>query len=166
MGQNFAVNLKGIQSATSRLKAYVKKSPLSKSSFFSQKLGLSLYLKWESEQEIKSFKIRGALNKILTLSDKEKSNGLIAASAGNHAQGVALAGHLLNIKTKIVMMTQASKVKVEATKKWGAEVILKGQNYDESYQYAQSIKRDRVFIHPFADPRVIEGQGTLGLRDF
>ena len=166
MESNFAVNFKGIQSAESRLKPYIKKTPLSKSDFFSQKLGISVFFKWETEQDIKSFKIRGALNKILTLTEKEKSHGLIAASAGNHAQGVALAGHLLNIKTKIVMMEQASKVKILATKKWGAEVILKGQNYDESYQYAQSIKRDSVFIHPFADPKVIEGQGTLGLEIF
>ena len=166
MEKAFFVSPQGIQSAESRLKPYIKKSSLLRSDFFSERLKTNVFFKWETEQDIKSFKIRGALNKILTLTEKEKSHGLIAASAGNHAQGVAFAGKLLNIKTRIVMMENASKVKISATKKWGAEVILKGKNYDESYQYAKSIKGGSVFIHPFADPKVIEGQGTLGLEIF
>ena len=160
------ISFSDIQQAERRIAPLVKKTKLSRSDYFSQKLGLNLFLKWENEQEIKSFKIRGALNKILSLSEEEKSKGLIAASAGNHAQGVALAASYLNIKACVVMMETASKVKVEAAKKLGAKVILKGKSYDESYNYAQSIKGDSVFIHPFADPHIIAGQGTAGLEIF
>lgn len=155
-----------IQQAQTRLTPFVKKTGVTNSVYFSQKLGTNLFFKWENEQKIKSFKIRGALNKILSLTNKEKAQGLITASAGNHAQGVALAASYLNIKARVVMMETASKVKVESTKKLGAEVILKGKNYDESYKYAQTIKGDSVFIHPFADSQIIAGQGTLGVEIF
>jgi len=155
-----------IQQAESRLAPLVKRTRMTKSVYFSQKLRINLFFKWESEQEIKSFKIRGALNKILSLTDREKAQGLIAASAGNHAQGVALAANRLQLKARVVMMKTASKIKVEAAKKFGAEVILRGKNYDESHRYAQSIKGDSVFIHPFADTQIIAGQGTIGLEIF
>ena len=153
-----------IQQAESRIAPLVKKTKVTRSAYFSQKLGIHLFFKWENEQTIKSFKIRGALNKILSLTNKEKTQGLIAASAGNHAQGVALAANHLNIKARVVMMETASKVKVEAAKRFGAEVILKGKNYDESYSYAQSIKGNSIFIHPFADSQIIAGQGTVGVE--
>ena len=153
-----------IQQAESRLKTLVKKTKVTKSAYFSKKLGINLFFKWENEQKIKSFKIRGALNKILSLTEEEKAQGLIAASAGNHAQGVAFSADYLNIKARVVMMETASKVKVEATKKLGAEVILKGKNYDESYSHAQFIKEDSIFIHPFADSKIIAGQGTVGIE--
>ena len=89
---------------------------------------------------------------------------MIAASAGNHAQGVALVAHHTKTKARVVMMEQASQVKISATRKWGAEVLLKGKTYDESYRYAQQIKGSSVFIHAFADPLVIAGQGTVGLE--
>jgi len=114
------LSFKDIQLARERLKPYIKKTSLSKSDYFSDKLGLSVFLKWETEQEIKSFKIRGALNKILSLTKEEQSRGLIAASAGNHAQGVAFAAKLLGINARVVMMKKASKVKAQATKKLGA----------------------------------------------
>ena len=155
-----------IQQAQTLLAPFIKKTRVTNSAHFSQKLAINLFFKWENEQKIKSFKIRGALNKILSLTNKEKAKGLIAASAGNHAQGVALAASYLNIKARVVMMETASKVKVESTKKLGAEVILKGKNYDESYKYAQSIKGDSVFIHPFADSKIIAGQGTVGIEIF
>ena len=158
------VNFKDIQQAEKRLSPLVAKTSLSQSDYFSKKLSCHVFLKWEIEQKIKSFKIRGALNKIFSLTEEEKARGLIAASAGNHAQGVALASRLLNIKARVVMMETASKVKVSATKNLGAEVILKGKTYDESYTYAQSIKGDSIFIHPFADSKVIAGQGTVGLE--
>ena len=158
------VSFSDIQEAKTRLTPLVKKTKVTISDHFSQKLGIKLFLKWENEQKIKSFKIRGALNKILSLTEEEKAQGLITASAGNHAQGVALAASHLNIKARVVMMETASKVKVEATKRLGAKVILKGKNYDESYNYAQSIKGSSVFIHPFADPKIIAGQGTVGLE--
>ena len=160
------VSFSDIQQAESHLAALIKITRMTKSVYFSQKLGINLFFKWENEQEIKSFKIRGALNKILSLTDQEKAKGLIAASAGNHAQGVALAANYLQIKARVVMMENASKVKVKAAKKLGAEVILKGKNYDESYRYAQSIKGNSIFIHPFADSQIIAGQGTVGLEIF
>lgn len=158
------VSFSDIQQAEIRLRSLVKKTQVTRSDYFSRKLGINLFFKWENEQNIGSFKIRGALNKIFSLTDKEKAQGLIAASAGNHAQGVALAASYLNIKARVVMMETASQVKVLATKKLGAEVILKGKNYDESYRYAQSIKGDSVFIHPFADSQIIAGQGTIGIE--
>ena len=160
------VNFQDIQAAEKCLASYIKKTKLSRSNYFTQQLGLSLFFKWETEQKTKSFKFRGAINKILALTEKERACGLIAASAGNHAQGVALAAQLFNIKARVVMMKTASKVKILATEKWGAKVILKGKNYDESYQYAQSIKGDSIFVHPFADPYIIAGQGTAGLEVF
>ena len=159
-------SFKDIQLAEEKLKPYIKKTTLSQSKGLSNSLGASVFLKWETEQEIKSFKIRGALNKILSLTKEEQSRGLIAASAGNHAQGVALAAQILSIKARVVMMKKASKVKVEATKEKGATVILEGKNYDESYEYAKSIKGDSLFIHPFADPYIMAGQGTLGFEIF
>ena len=158
------ISFKDIQSAEKRLSSFISKTTLSQSDYFSKKLSSHIFLKWETEQKIKSFKIRGALNKIFSLTEEEKSRGLIAASAGNHAQGVALASQLFDIKARVVMMESASKVKVSATKKLGAEVILKGKTYDESYAYAQSIKGDSIFVHPFADSEVIAGQGTVGLE--
>ena len=160
------LNFFDIEQAHERLAPWIKKTRVTKSDHFSQRLGVHLFFKREDEQKIKSFKIRGALNKILSLTDPQKAQGVIAASAGNHAQGVALAASFFNIKARVVMMETASKVKVEATKKLGAEVILKGKTYDESYQYAKSIKRDSIFIHPFADTQIIAGQGTIGIEIF
>ena len=159
------VTLKDIEEARGRLKGLVKKTKVTKSEFLSEKLGIEVFFKWENDQEIKSFKIRGALNKILSLSDEEKKRGLIAASAGNHAQGVAFAASYLKIPARIYMMEGASKVKVEATKKYeGVEVILKGKSYDESYEWALKEKGEGTFIHPFLDPLVVAGQGTVALE--
>ena len=155
-----------IQKARHKLSPFIKKTRLSRSSYFSQKIGSNMFFKWESDQDIKSFKIRGALNKIFSLNEVQKSKGLIAASAGNHAQGVAFAAARLKIKARVVMMEGASRVKISACRKLGAEVILKGKTYDESYRYAQSIKGDSVFIHPFSDSQIIAGQGTVGMEIF
>ncbi len=159
-----SVSLLDIQKAQKRIQPFVKKTSLKKSDFFSEKMGKNVFLKWETEQEIKSFKIRGALNKVFSLEEEEKKRGLIAASAGNHAQGVSLAAHYSKVKACVVMMETASKVKIEAARHFGAKVILKGKTYDESYDYARSIQGDSIFIHPFADPLIIAGQGTLALE--
>ena len=153
-----------IEKSASKITPFVKKTSLTFSPYFSRLFNTNLFFKWESEQEIKSFKIRGALNKILSLSEEEKKRGLITASAGNHAQGVAWAARHAKTKARVVMMKTASKVKIEAAKKYGAEVLLEGKTYDESYAYAQSVKEDSLFIHPFADPLIIAGQGTIGLE--
>ena len=158
------ISLLDIQKAQKKILPFVKKTTLKKSPFLSQQLGIPLFLKWETEQKIKSFKLRGALNKILSLSDQEKKRGLIASSAGNHAQGVSLAAHYAQTKARVVMMETASKVKVKAAKKLGAEVILKGRTYDECYEHALSIQGDSVFIHPFFDSLIVAGQATVGLE--
>lgn len=153
-----------VQQAQQRVAAYVKKTSLTKSDFFSKKIGQEIFLKWETEQEIKSFKLRGALNKVFSLTDEQRKKGLIAASAGNHAQGVSLAAHYAKAHARVVMMKTASKIKIEGTKKFGAEVILKGSTYDECYAYAKSIQGDSIFIHPYADSFIIAGQATIALE--
>ena len=158
------VALKDIQKAQALIGPFIKKTSFTLSSSLSTNKSSNFFFKWENEQKIKSFKIRGALNKILSLDDRKKTQGLIAASAGNHAQGVALASRYAQTKARIVMMETSSQTKIDATIKMGAEVILKGKSYDESYKHAQEIKGDSTFIHAFADPFVIAGQGTVGLE--
>ncbi len=122
------------------------------------------FLKAECLQRSGSFKVRGAYNKISRLSDDEKSRGVIAASAGNHAQGVALAARLHNIKATIVLPEFAPLTKVQATKAQGAEVILKGASFDEAVQYSRELEKERglTYVHAFDDDLVIAGQGTIG----
>lgn len=160
------VSFSDIQRARDVLAPYIKPSSLSRSDSLGAEAGTKLFFKWESDHRIKSFKIRGALNKILSLSESERKKGLITVSAGNHAQGVALASQLAGVKARVVMMETASKVKIKATESFGAEVILKGKNYDLSYTLAESLKGDSLFIHPFADPLIIAGQGTMALEVF
>ena len=161
-----SISFSDIEKSAKQITPFIKKTSLTRSAYFSQIFNTNLFFKWENEQEIKSFKIRGALNKILSLSPEEKKRGLIAASAGNHAQGVAWAARHTGTKARVVMMKTASKVKIEAAKKYGAEVLLEGKTYDESYAYAQSVKGDSLFIHPFADPLIMAGQGSIGLEIF
>jgi len=128
--------------------------------------GQPVHLKLENLQRTGSFKERGALNKILTLSDHDKKRGVIAASAGNHAQGVAYHAHQNGIAAKIVMPVMTPLVKVNATRGYGAHVVLHGDGYDEAYEHARSLAESEqlAFIHPFDDPTVISGQGSLGLE--
>lgn len=125
-----------------------------------------VHLKLENQQMTGSFKIRGATNKIASLTDAEKKMGIIASSAGNHAQGVALAASKLGVKSTVVMPRGAPLVKIEATKNYGAEVILHGDIYDEAYEHAKKLQAERglIFVHPYNDPYVIAGQGTIGLE--
>lgn len=129
-------------------------------------MGLPLYLKLENLQRTGSFKERGALHKLLALAETERRRGVIAASAGNHGQGVAYHAGVLGIPAEIVMPMAAPQVKVAATRAYGAEVILDGASYDEACEEALRRQREqgRVFIHPFDDPEVIAGQGTIGLE--
>lgn len=126
----------------------------------------NIHLKLENRQLTGSFKIRGSLNKISSLSDVEKKRGVIAASAGNHAQGVAMSSQLFGVKSKIVMPLAAPLIKVSATRSYGAEVILHGRYFDEAFKKAQEIAQQEnlVFVHPYQDPAVIAGQGTIGLE--
>ena len=125
-----------------------------------------IWLKFENEQRTGSFKIRGAVNKMTSLSESERTRGVVASSAGNHAQGVAFAAQQIGVKATIVMPVNAPIVKVNATRGYGARVILHGDYYDEAYAKARELERDEglVFVHPFEDPLIVAGQGTIGLE--
>ena len=152
--------------ARERLNTVITKTKLIYSNIFSNETGNEVYIKPENLQRTGAFKIRGAYNKIAKLTEEEKKRGVIAASAGNHAQGVALAAQKLGIKAVIVMPKHTPLIKVEATKRYGADVILTGEVYDEAYEYARKLqeKEGYTFVHPFDDEDVIEGQGTIALE--
>ena len=152
--------------ARERLVTVINKTKMIHSDVFSEESGNQVYIKPENLQRTGSFKLRGAYNKMTKLSDEEKSKGVIASSAGNHAQGVAYAAQKLGIKAVIVMPQHTPLIKVEATKKYGAEVVLHGDVYDDAYKKACELqeKHGYVFIHPFDDEDVIEGQGSIALE--
>jgi threonine dehydratase len=160
------VSLSSIQTARARIGEAIHVSPCQLSHHLSQLTGLPLHLKLENLQRTGSFKERGALNKLLTLSETERKRGVITASAGNHAQGVAFHAGARGIRAQIVMPLATPQIKVAATRSYGAEVILHGANYDEAYEEAmrRRIEEGRTFIHPFDDPDVISGQGTIALE--
>jgi threonine dehydratase len=160
------VTLEKIQAARARLSGRVASTPCRKSMRLSERHGNSIYLKLESLQPTGSFKERGACNRILLLSDAERSRGVIAASAGNHAQAVARHAAVLGIAATVVMPETTPLVKVTAARRLGAEVVLHGQSYDEASERALELVRERglTLIHPFDDPEVIAGQGTIGLE--
>ncbi len=144
----------------------IKKTPLIHSPVFSEITGSEVYLKAEFRQRTGSFKIRGAYYKIKSLSDEEKKHGVVAASAGNHAQGMAFASSLEKISCTIVMPKNASPAKVAATRGYGANVVLEGVNYDESFAKAKEISKETgaTLIHAFDDPQIIAAQGVIGLE--
>ena len=146
-----------------RIYDLVKVTPLHYLDNLSDRLGVNVHLKREDFQKIHSFKLRGAYNKIKNLSESQLKSGIITASAGNHAQGVALAAKQLGIKAVIVMPTSTPDLKVDAVRHLGAEVVLFGSSFDESYDYAQTLskKKSLTMIPPFDDPDVIAGQGTI-----
>lgn len=141
-------------------------SPLDEAAGLSARLDNRVLLKREDLQPIFSFKLRGAYNKIYQLSDSEREKGVIAASAGNHAQGVALAGSRLGVKATIVMPKTTPGIKIEAVRKLGGRTILHGDTYDEAYEHAQELAAEKgmTFVHPYDDPDVIAGQGTIGME--
>lgn len=154
------------ESAKKQLQEVIKYTNLIHSPIFSKESNNEVYIKPENLQTTGAFKIRGAYNKISKLTMEEKKKGLIASSAGNHAQGVALAAQKLDVKATIVMPKSTPLIKVEATKSYGADVVLAGDCYDEAYEEARRLEKEHgyVFIHPFNDLDVIEGQGTIGLE--
>lgn len=160
------IDFEDIEAARERIGSYVQESPCPYSELFSQRFGCQVYLKLENLHLTGSFKERGACNRLLQLDDAERRAGVVAASAGNHAQAVALYADKLGISAKIVMPEGTPLVKVTRTRNFGGEVILKGANFDESYEYAVELSADegRHFIHPFDDPEIIAGQGTIGLE--
>lgn len=160
------LELSEIQDARERLKGVLKKTELIYSQAFSCEYGNHVYLKPENLQVTGAFKIRGAYNKISKLTPLEKKRGLIASSAGNHAQGVAFAAQMLNVKATIVMPKTTPLIKVEATRNYGADVVLYGDCYDDAFAHAEELQKKHgyTFIHPFDDLDVIAGQGTIGLE--
>ncbi len=163
------ISLDNIRTAREGLKGVAQETPLQFNAGLSEKFGANIYLKREDFQTVRSYKIRGAYNKINSLSNLEKENGIVAASAGNHAQGVALSCSILGIHGQIFMpgTTTAQKVnKVRSFGKTDAEVVLIGDTFDDAYAEALKVceQSGKAFIHPFEDPKVIEGQATIGLE--
>jgi threonine dehydratase len=161
-----APTLNKVLKARQNLAGVAYHTPLDYSRTFSELTGNTVYLKLENMQKTGSFKIRGAYNKILNLTEGERARGVIAASAGNHAQGVACAAARAGIKSTIVMPEGAPISKVMATRGYGAQVVLSGRDYDDAYQQAQALQQETgsVFIHGFDDLEVITGQGTIALE--
>src|SRR5438067_6190527 len=160
------IQLADIQAALGRIRADIRVSPCTHSETFSGLTQNSIFLKLDNQQRTGAFKERGALNKLLTLTTEERGRGVIAASAGNHAQGVAYHAGKHGIRAQIVMPLTTPLIKVSATKGYGAEVVLHGANYDEACEEAvrRSEKLGMTFIHPFDDEVVIARQGTMGLE--
>ena len=160
------VTLADIQAAMGRIRDSIYLSPCARSEDLSQITANSVYLKLDNLQRTGAFKERGALNKLLTLTEQERAHGVIAASAGNHAQGLAYHAGRHGIRAQIVMPLTTPLIKVSATKGYGAEVVLHGANYDEACEEAirRSGQFGMTFIHPFDDEVVIAGQGTMGLE--
>ena len=160
------INIQNIYDAKQRLKGIIRDTPVAYAPILSKQYHANIYLKKENLQLTGSFKLRGAFNKIATLSQKQRDNGVVAASAGNHAQGVAFSSKHFKCDATIVMPESTPLTKVTGVRSYGASVILHGSNYDESYQYATKYakKNNKAFIHPFADDEVIAGQGTIALE--
>jgi threonine dehydratase len=160
------IGLQDIQTAMGRIREAIRVSPCTYSEAFSALTNNTIFLKLDNQQRTGAFKERGALNKLLTLTAEERDQGVIAASAGNHAQGVAYHAGRQGIRASIYMPLPTPLTKVSATRAYGAEVVLHGTNYDEAYEEAvkQSRERHLVLIHAFDDDAVIAGQGTLGLE--
>jgi len=153
-----------ILKAKKKLEGIVYRTPLTYSKKLSEISGAETYLKWENLQKTGSFKLRGAYNKISSLTPEERSKGVITASAGNHALAVALVAKMMNLKAIVVVPENAPKIKVEQCRALEAEVVLKGANYDESVTYCKTMisKTGATYIPSFEDHKVIAGQGTIG----
>ena len=160
------VTLEDIKLAQKTIENLIVRTPTDFSNSCSKLVGAEIYLKLENTQRTGSFKMRGAANKIASLSAAEKAKGVIACSAGNHAQGVALSASLNKVKSIIIMPETAPLTKIQATQNYGAEIILKGQMFDEARDYAYQLANEKsyVVVHPYEDEKVIAGQGTIGLE--
>jgi threonine dehydratase len=164
-----SVQVEDIILASHRIKDVISPTPLQYNHLLSERYGCHIFLKREDLQAVRSFKIRGAYNRIKKLTEAELENGIICASAGNHAQGVAYSCHHLNINGKIFMPNTTPKQKVNQVKFWGknnVEIVLVGDTFDDAYEKAMecSQSENRTFIHPFDDPDVIAGQGTVAVE--
>lgn len=162
----FYIEHKDILDAHARIRKHIDNTPLIKSNTLSDLTGCEALFKLENLQMTASFKERGAVNKLLSLNASQKKQGIITASAGNHAQALAYHASRLGISVKIVMPRYSPIVKVKSTEHWGAEVILEGDTFDDAMVRSREIekKEKRVFVHPFDDPLIAAGQGTIGLE--
>ncbi len=161
-----AISIDDVERAHDVIKGIVRHTPIKRSTTLSQMTGADFYLKLENFQRTGSFKVRGALNKIESLTEQDRAKGVVAASAGNHAQGVAYAAAKAGIKADIFMPVDATHAKVVATKGYGATVHLAGTDYQSAYEAASEYCQARggTFVHAFDDPFIMAGQGTLGLE--
>ena len=169
--QRHPITIDDIRSARERIRDVATRTPLRLSLAARTWLAgphqtTEVWFKSENEQRTGSFKIRGAVNKMTRLTADERKRGVVASSAGNHAQGVAFAAQQLGVEATIVMPATAPIVKIDATKSYGARVILHGEAYDDAYARARELERERglVFVHPYDDPHIVAGQGTIGLE--
>ncbi len=160
------IPLSEIIKAKKKINGIVNKTPFAFAPLLAERVGAKVYLKKENLQITGAYKIRGAYNKIASLSKDEKQRGVIAASAGNHAQGVAYSAALFKVPATIIMPEATPLLKVVGTKALGAKVILKGSNYDEAYEFATTYAQENsmTFIHPFKDRKIMAGQGTVALE--
>jgi len=164
--QESLVRLQDIEQARERLSGVIQQTPCQLSRAFSDELGLQAWFKYENLQLTGSFKVRGAYNKIASLTPEQARRGVVAASAGNHAQGVAFSATRLGVLSTILMPITTPLIKVENTRRLGGIVELEGELYDDAYEAARRFEKERglVFVHPFDDEEVIAGQGTVGLE--
>lgn len=163
---DLGVTLRDIYRARQRIAAVVTRTPVISSSLLSERAGVSVYLKAESLQKTGSFKIRGAANKMLSLTTEEQARGVITVSSGNHGRAVAFVAHQLGINATICMSTRVPRNKLEAIKRLGAEVVVTGDSYEEAEIHTLAFQEERglTMVDPFDDPLVIAGQGTIGLE--
>lgn len=162
----FALTLDDFKTVRARIGPHIKHTPLLTSRQLSEATGFDVRLKAELFQRVGSYKIRGPLNKFALMSDEDKRRGVVCSSAGNHAQGVALAAKIHGIRAVVCMATNATPAKIAATKGYGAEVVLHGSIWDEANEKAKELVRTEglTYVHPFDDEQLIAGQGTLGLE--
>src|SRR5467141_3094293 len=163
-----AIDLEDVRAAAARLKGRIHRTPVITSRSFDERCGCHVFFKCENLQRAGSFKIRGALNKLLTLSAAERARGVVAYSSGNHAQGVALAARIVGTSAIICMPTDAPKLKVEATRGYGAEVVFYDRLKDDRAAVARRLVEatGRVLVPPYDDPAIMAGQGTAALELF
>jgi threonine dehydratase len=161
-----AITLDDVRAAAERINGAVVRTPTLKSLTLSELVGAEVWLKFENLQFTAAYKERGALNALLLMSDEAKARGVIAASAGNHAQGLAYHGKRLGVPVTIVMPRTTPQVKVSQTASHGAQIVLFGEKFDDAYAHARELERERglTFVHPFDHPHVAAGQGTVALE--
>jgi threonine dehydratase len=166
MGQTSALTVRDFEDVRARIGPHIRHTPLLTSRQLSERTGYDVRLKAELFQRVGSYKIRGPLNKFALMSEDQKRQGVVCSSAGNHAQGVALAARIHGIRAVVCMAQNATPSKVAATRGYGAEVVLHGTIWDEANEKAKELVRTQglIYVHPFDDEQLIAGQGTVGLE--